>query len=290
MALQSLGPDRRHASATGKPIALGDPPSDVGPGLLERRLHAWYARWLRPLLPRDIDQQRLKLVYFGWGYWPLLKLATLPLWGRVTLLVQFLRVDWHVLHAHRPNEIASVCQALAARRAQPGEVMVEAGCWNGGSSAKFSLICKLGGYRLHIYDSFEGVEPLGSEEKRQGHDFSGAYAAPEAVLHDTLRRFGDPSVCTVHTGWFRTTLARHPVPDPVRLAFMDCDSAKGTEEVLSGVAPRLTADGVVFSQDYHIASVRQVLCDPRTWRRLGMREPTITRLGGHLASLRTASA
>jgi O-methyltransferase len=230
------------------------------------------------------------LLYFGWGYGRLLRVGALPLSDRVTLLVRFLRVDWHVLHAHRPSEIVSVCEALAARGARPGEVMVEAGCWNGGSSAKFSLICKLGGYGLHIYDSFEGVEPLGTAETRQGHDFSGEYAAPETVLHDSLRRFGDPSVCTVYKGWFRTTLAREPVADPVRLVFIDCDSAKGTEEVLEGMAPRLTADGVIFSQDYHLASVRQLLCEARTWQRLGLLAPTITRLGGHLARLCPARA
>ncbi len=164
--------------------------------------------------------------------------------------------------------------------------MVEAGCWNGGASAKFSLVCKLGGYRLRIYDSFEGVEPMTSEEKQRGYDFSGEYVASDATLRANLQRFGAPDVCSIHKGWFAATLARSPVAEVVRVVFIDCDSAKGTQEVLLGVVPSLASDGVVFTQDFHIASVRDLLLDRRTWERYGRGDPGIERLCGHLAVLR----
>jgi O-methyltransferase len=237
-------------------------------------------------LPRDLDRQRVKLFYFVWGYWPLLRLQALPLGDRLKLLARFVRIDWHVLHSHRPGEIASVCAVLAQRPARGGEVMVEAGCWNGGASAKFSLVCALRGYRLRIYDSFEGVEPMTSEEKQRGYDFSGEYVASDATLRANLQRFGAPDVCSIHKGWFAATLAGSPVADVVRVVFIDCDSAKGTQEVLLGVVPSLASDGVVFSQDFHIASVRELLLDRGTWERYGRGDPSIERLCGHLAMLR----
>jgi hypothetical protein len=259
--------------------------SERQPTSPDRLFRDWYVRWIRPHVPRELDRQRVKLLYFMWGYWPLLRLPTLTLADRLKLLVRFLRIDWHVLHSHRPSEIASVCAVLAQRSARPGEVMVEAGCWNGGSAAKFSLVCKLRGYRLRLYDSFEGVERMNHLATQRGYNFSGEYVASEATVRANLERFGAPDVCSVHKGWFAATLAHSPVADPVRVVFIDCDSAKGTQEVLLGVVPALTSDGVVFSQDFHIAPVRELLQDQRTWERYGRGDAHIERLCGNLAVL-----
>ncbi len=261
-------------------------PSESPPSSREQRLREWYVRWIHPRLPRELDRQRVKLLYYIWGYWPLLRLQALTVVDRLKLLMRFVRIDWNVLHSHQPGEIASVCTVLAQRPARRGEVMVEAGCWNGGASAKFSLLCALCGYRLRIYDSFEGVEPMTSAEKQRGYDFSGEYVASDATLRANLQRFGAPDVCSIHKGWFAATLARSPVSDVVRVVFIDCDSAKGTQEVLLGVVPSLAGDGVVFSQDFHIAPVRELLLDPGTWERYGRGGPSLERLCGHLAMLR----
>lgn len=260
--------------------------SDRRAEFLERRLSRWYARWIRPHISQEINRQRLKVIWFVWGYWSLLFLNTLPFLGRLGLLTRFIVIDWNVLHSHRPCEISSVCKALAERSAQSNEVMVEAGCWQGGSSAKFSVVCKMLGYKLHIYDSFEGVEEMTSEEKQKSYDFSGEYAAPESVLRSNLIRYGEIGVCSIHKGWFGETLAVAPVAAPVRVAYIDCDLAKGTDEVLIGVMPSLVDDGLIFSQDFHIKAVRGLLHDPNTWKQFGRGNPSITRLCGNLASLR----
>ena len=164
--------------------------------------------------------------------------------------------------------------------------MVEAGCWKGGSSAKFSLLCATLGYRLCIYDSFQGVEKLDSIDQAKEWDYAGQYASPKDVLEENLRRYGVPEVCSVYEGWFSETLARRPVPHPVRLVFIDCDLAKGTMEVLRGTVPSLVQDGWIFSQDYHIEPVRRLLFDPAIWDSLSKQSPTVTPLGAFLASLR----
>src|SRR2546430_17545997 len=143
----------------------------------------------------------------------------------------------------------------------------------------------LWGYGLRIYDWFEGVDPMTSAEKQRGYDFSGEYVASDATLRDNLQRFGAPDVCSIHGVWFAATLARSRVSDVVRVVFIDCDSAKGTQEVLLGVVPSLAGDGVVFSQDFHIAPVRELLLDPGTWERYGRGGPSLERLCGHLAML-----
>jgi O-methyltransferase len=254
-------------------------------GPWESRIRGLYVRWVRPRIQSPIARQRLKLLWFVWGYGPLLRLR-LPLARRLELLRRFLRVDWNVPHAHRPSEIARVCEALASRPARPGETMVEAGCWRGGSTAKFSLLCQMLGYRLEVFDSFEGVEPLTAEEKSKGYDFSGEYAATKALVMDNVARYGAAGSCSFNRGWFAETLARRPLSVPVRVVYIDCDVAKGTFEVLTGVVAQLVSDAHVFSQDFHIAPVRDLLLDEGTWQRLGVDPPTIEPLCGHLAEIR----
>ena len=251
----------------------------------ERVARRWYIRWLRPHLSNRLHGQRIKLMWFVWGYAPILFIRNLSVLSRLSLILHFLRVDWKVLHAHRPCEIAHICRALAERPAANGEIMIEAGCYQGGSSAKFSMVCEMLGYRLHIYDSFEGVEPLSEEEKLHGHDFSGEYAVPEAVVRSNIGKYGRMEVCTLWKGWFSETLAARPVSQPIRVAYIDCDTSKGTAEVLCGMVPALVPDGIIFSQDFQIEGVRRLLLEPSTWADIGCGTPKVEWLCGNLARI-----
>jgi O-methyltransferase len=224
-------------------------------------------------------------MWFLPGYFGLLRLRSVPLRRRLSMLIRFLQVDWNVLHGHRPYEITQVVRALAQRRALPGEGLVEAGCWNGGSSAKFSIACMELGYRLWVYDSFEGVEEMTLEERTGSYDFSGEYAAALDQVQSNVRRFGEVACCSFFKGWFKNTIAVAPPPGMVRAVYIDCDLATGTEEVLRGVLPRLATDGAVFTQDFHLTPVRRLLDGEAIWRRLKVEPPAVTYLGDNLALL-----
>ena len=108
---------------------------------VRRFVQGLYARWIRPHISREIDRKRLKLVTWDmWGYRRLSGMRALSPGQKLRVIKRFLAIDWNVPHAHKPSEIAEVCRALAERPARPGECMVEAGCWQGGSSAKFSVV------------------------------------------------------------------------------------------------------------------------------------------------------
>ena len=202
--------------------------------MIQRVSRSLYVRFIRPHFSREIDLQRLKMVWFIWGYSPILSLKTLSVPQRFNLVYRYLLIDWNVLHSHRPCEIAAVISALASRPAEKGEVMIEAGCWNGGSSAKFSIACKMLAYELHIYDSFSGVNQLSEEEKSSGYDYSGQYSASQSSVEQNLSTYGGIDICHIHPGWFSETLAKSPIEIPVRIIYIDCDSANGTKEVLCG--------------------------------------------------------
>jgi len=187
-----------------------------------------YVRMVWPLVKDPLKRQRIKLVWFGLGYWRLLRIRSLGMVERLKLIAKFIRVAWHVLHAHRPSKITAVCNKLRERRAVAGEVVLEAGCWKGGSTAKLSSISKLLGYRMKIYDSFEGVECLSQIEQAEEWDYGGQYASPESLLRSNLTRYGEAGICLIYKGWFSETLAACPVQDPIRLAYIDCDLARAT--------------------------------------------------------------
>ncbi len=90
-------------------------------------------------------------------------------------------------------------------------MMVEAGCWNSGSSAKFSIVCAELGYGLKIYDSFEGVGATSAEELAGSYDFSGEYAASEATVRKNVAKYGEVAICTFHKGWLAITLAKNAI-------------------------------------------------------------------------------
>jgi len=253
--------------------------------LVTRTVRQLYQRWLRAYVRDPITQQRLKLAWFVWGYHHLLGARALTVIERLTLIARFARIDWHVEHAHTPEEISHVCLAILARRAEPGDLVIEAGCWRGGSSAKFSLACRAAGYSLQVYDSFAGVEALAPAEIGGGYDFSGTYAAGREVVEANVARFGAPEICSFHQGWFSETLAARPLSQPVSVAYIDCDLAKGTREALSGILPSLVAGGSVFSQDYHIEPVQRLLHDPALWARFDKPMPRVQQLTSRLARL-----
>ncbi len=221
---------------------------------VRKRVRRVYVRRIRPHLATPLAQQRARLAWQGWAYLRLLGPSALPVRRRLALIGGCLRTDWTLAHAHRPPEIAPVLRAVASRRAEPGEAVVEAGCWRGGATVKLSRACAALGYELWVYDSFEGVEPHVPEEGE--YDFTGEYQASPATLRANLERLGEASVVTVVEGWFEDTFGAGPMPDRIRTVLVDCDLAKGTREVLEAVRPHLSPDARLFTQDFHIPEVR----------------------------------
>jgi O-methyltransferase len=238
-----------------------------------------------PIVSNPLVRQRIKLAWFGWAYWRLLGLPLFSIAGRVALIRQLLVVDWNVLHAHTPGEITVIFQELCSRPIPAGEHFVEAGCWQGGSTAKFSILCDQLGIELHVYDSFEGVGDLSDADRAKEWDYEGQYASPEGVLRENLSRYGRPLVCRIFKGWFSATLKQGRTPDAIRVAYIDCDIAKGTRDALEGIVPRLAPDGVIFSQDFHIKPIRDLLGDGSLWQSLDVEAPEITTLGRRLGRI-----
>ena len=161
-------------------------------------------------------------------------------------------------------------------------VVLEAGCYKGGSTAKLSLCAALTGRRLVVFDSFEGIPE--NDEVQQ--DFTntksvfvkGQYAGSLEEVKRNIAEYGDPSVCEFVKGWFCDTLPGFK--DPIAVAYLDVDLVSSTRDCLKHLHPHLVQGGTIFSQDGHLSNVIALLTDDTFWRTdVGVARPSMQGLG-----------
>jgi O-methyltransferase len=148
--------------------------------------------------------------------------------------------------------------------------IVECGTWRGGSAANLSLIAKLTGRKLLIFDSFEGL-PEGKDEDRQAVYETGDYCGPMDEVKRNIQRYGAIDVCEFTKGWFDATL---PVlKTPVLLAFLDVDLELSLETCVRYIWPNLVDQGYIFIDEYVDLDYCAIFWSEEYWRRYFNRTP-----------------
>jgi len=246
---------------------------------MKKIFQKFYIKYIRNSIKRELTRQRIKLIVWDiWGYYPLLITNKISFFKRINLIKKCVVIDWNILHAHKPCELAPVLISIFDKKLvnedNTSPVVVEAGCWLGGSSAKFSLACSLAKYELHIYDSFAGVE-FGDPSVAEAF-FYGTYVGEEKTVQNNIKKYGDISVCEFHKGWFIDTFQNFNTT--TKVVYIDCDLKKGTLEVITAVKPYLLNGGKIYTQDYHISSIKEALNDKSTWEKLNILPPIIKKL------------
>jgi O-methyltransferase len=187
---------------------------------------------------------------------------------RARLLKQLWRITMSVECAHTQAELLDELDEVFRLTSKVPGVMVEAGCFKGGSTAKFSLAAQRVGRRLYVFDSFAGM-PSNTETQqptpthRSGFP-EGSYAGAYDEVAGNVRRFGAIESCRFVKGWFEDTLPHFD--EKVAFAYIDVDLASSTRTCLKFIYPRLSPGGIIISQDGHIPMVRRVIGDPAFWR------------------------
>lgn len=148
--------------------------------------------------------------------------------------------------------------------------IVECGTWQGGSAANLSLVCKLAGRKLRIFDSFEGL-PEGREEDRQAVYETGDYCGSLDLVKKNIERFGAIEVCEFTKGWFDQTLPK--LDEPVLLAFLDVDLELSLETCVRYIWPNLTEKGYIFIDEYVELDYCAIFWSEEYWRRYFGRTP-----------------
>jgi O-methyltransferase len=240
-----------------------------GTGSVYRR-----AQSVRFLLGRD----RAAVLAFLRARYP----VPIPLHVRLSLVRRFITTTNHVRTYHTQAEMLEVADRILRLADRPDLTVVEAGSGKGGSTAKLSLVTRLAGGRLVVFDSFRGIPPNREVHRnlwgRRVEFRAGAFRGRLPSVRRAVARFGDPVVCDFRKGWFADTL---PAFDGhVDVALLDVDLLSSTRTCLERLVPRLRPGGVVFTQDGHLRAVVELLADARFWREdVGVEPPRIHGLG-----------
>jgi O-methyltransferase len=154
-------------------------------------------------------------------------------------------------------------------------VVLEAGCFKGGSTAKLSLATKLIGRKLLVYDSFEGLPDVMDVEKDR---FSqGEYSGALEEVKKNVGSYGSLEVCEFIRGWFDQTMPN--LTEPVVVAFVDVDLRDSLETCLTYIYPRLVPGGAIFSHDGHLPICVDLMKDANFWNRFKEPAPEFEGLG-----------
>jgi O-methyltransferase len=123
-----------------------------------------------------------------------------------------------------------------------GDVL-ECGTWKGGSAANLSLVCRIVGRKLRVFDSFEGL-PEGEPGDRQATYAKGAFCGTLEEVKANIRRHGAIECCEFVQGWFNATLPQ--LDRPVLLAFLDVDLEASLDTCVRNIWPHLVESGYIF--------------------------------------------
>lgn len=202
---------------------------------------------------------------------------------RFSLVLSLCAISEDVPCSHTQREMIAFVKLVLALPPERKGCLVEAGCYKGGSTAKFSLAARLTGRTLVVFDSFEGLPKHKESPVRnifgEVVEFpSGGYRGGLDEVKENIRRFGALEVCEFRKGLFEKTLPKFS--EPIAALFIDVDLAGSTRTVLKHLYPRLVPQGVLFSHDGHLPPVIQVFQDEAFWRKeVGCPRPFVEGLG-----------
>lgn len=143
-------------------------------------------------------------------------------------------------------------------------VVVECGCFLGGSTANLSLICEIVGRRLIAYDSFEGLPPPKGNDQYARPEHTGFLRADLDTVESNVGRYGAVDRVDFRKGWFEDILPSHT--EPIVLAFIDVDYQSSFDECVRCLWPHLTDRGYMFIDEYVLTDYCALFWSERYWR------------------------
>ncbi len=169
-------------------------------------------------------------------------------WRRIRLALRMYRNTRRILSLTSYKAHLAMAVKLLEIPPEVDGVVVECGCYLGGSTANLSLVCEIVGRDLIVYDSFEGL-PAPDPRDKYGNPFTeGVLDADLEQVKANVRRYGAIDRCTFVKGFFADTLPQHE--QPTVLCFLDVDLQGSLHDCVINLWPHLTEKGYVFIDEY----------------------------------------
>jgi hypothetical protein len=208
---------------------------------------------------------------------------------KLRLVVQMVRNNFQIPSAS--NFISHLLMAAEILDVPPSVegVIVECGCYKGGSTVNLSLVAAACGRELHVFDSFAGLPAPTSEDA--GHLLvadaqvrtyePGDYAGTLDEVKANIAHGGVLDVCTFHEGYFEQTL---PGFDrPIVFAYLDVDLVTSEMTCLEHLWPLLVDGGYLFTDEAPHLEIATLFHDRQWWHdRLGTEQPGLVGAGNGL--------
>ena len=144
-----------------------------------------------------------------------------------------------------------------------GDVM-ECGTWKGGSAANLSLVCRMVGRKLRVFDSFQGLPKLDPRDREASGYQMGDYLGTLDEVKTNVSRFGAIECCEFVEGWFEDTLPT--LSDPVLLAFLDVDLEASLDTCVKNIWPHLVDGGYIFTDECVGTDYTALFYSERWWK------------------------
>lgn len=212
--------------------------------------------------------------------------------NRIVLLWRMHRNNKAIPSAsHFLEHLTIATRMLELPRAVEGRV-VECGTYKGGSAANLSLACALAGRRLEVFDSFEGLPKPTSDDQAhlvldrlQIHSYDeGDWRGTTGEVSDNIARYGDPSVVSLHPGYFEQTLPEFQAACIV--VFADVDLVSSLETCLKYLWPLLVDGGYFFTHEARHLEISGLFFDDAWWQtNLGCEAPGLIGAGSGIGLL-----
>jgi len=201
--------------------------------------------------------------------------------ARAALILKFYKISYYVDCPHTEHEMIAITRQILDLGA--AGAIVEAGSFHGGSTAKLSLVAKVCGRQLHVFDSFAGM-PENSEAHgksiygREHHFPKGSHAVPFEEVKNNVARYGDASRVHFYKGFFSDTMPSFK--EPVAAACVNVDLVQSTRDCFHYLYPLLPPGGIIISQDAHFPWIIELFNDDAFWHdELGIKKPAMPGLG-----------
>lgn len=170
----------------------------------------------------------------------------------------------------------------------PG-VVVECGCFKGGSTATLSLACHKAGRQLNVFDSFCGLpEPAPDDQNHfvlsdsEIHHYKkGAFTGPLETVKRNVSKYGHIGVCKFWQGYFEQTLPQFK--ERVSVAYVDVDLVESLKTCIRYLWPLMSDGGVLFTHEAHHLEIAKFFYSDAWWNQtLGQSAPGLIGAGSGL--------
>ncbi len=197
---------------------------------------------------------------------------------RLRLIAKFQKITASIESPHTQEEVYAFAKAILTLPKSDG-VIVEAGCFKGSSTAKFSLAAHLAGRKLIVFDSFQGIPK--NNENHDKNIYGGSAGFPEGSYCGALEevkanvnKYGALRSVEFVEGWFDDSMPHFD--RPISAIYLDVDLVSSTTTCLKYLYPLLEEGGVVYSQDGHLPLIIELLEDESFWKNVvGFPKPDI---------------